>query len=127
MKPCLLALLVLTVPCYAQTTLPAGKSPPALQFTHFPTPAHAVIFRNFGLVDTARLAKILDTTPDQIRATAAAIGLEPEPAKLPPLSRVYLTIIRRNWHLLPYDQILGLLDWTPDRLAETLREDDFFF
>ena len=41
--------------------------------------------------------------------------------------RAHLTIIRRNWHLLPYDQILALLGWTSEQLAYTLREDDFFF
>ena len=41
--------------------------------------------------------------------------------------RAHLTIIRRNWHLLPYDQILALLGWTAEQLAYTLREDDFFF
>ena len=41
--------------------------------------------------------------------------------------RGYLTIIRRNWHLLPYEQILALLDWTPDEMAYVLKEDDFFW
>jgi hypothetical protein len=41
--------------------------------------------------------------------------------------RAHLTVLRRNWHLLPYDQILTLLGWTAERLAYTLREDDFFF
>ncbi|MCL5098067.1 MAG: hypothetical protein M1608_11190, partial [Candidatus Omnitrophica bacterium] len=36
-------------------------------------------------------------------------------------------MIRRNWHLLPYDQLLELLDWTPEQMAFTLREDDFLF
>jgi hypothetical protein len=41
--------------------------------------------------------------------------------------RAGLTIIRRNWHLLPYDQLLELLGWTAEEMAYTLREDDFFF
>ena len=41
--------------------------------------------------------------------------------------RSYITIIRRNWHLLPYEQLTKLLGWTPEKLAETLREDDFLF
>src|SRR5262249_49919441 len=28
---------------------------------------------------------------------------------------------------LPYDQLLALLNWTPEQLAYTLREDDFLF
>ncbi|MBM3494928.1 MAG: hypothetical protein FJX72_11515 [Armatimonadetes bacterium] len=43
------------------------------------------------------------------------------------LLRSHVTVIRRNWHILPYDQILELLGWTEDQLAYALREDDFLF
>ncbi len=36
-------------------------------------------------------------------------------------------MIRRNWHLLPYEQLLKLLDWTPEHLAFILREDDVLY
>ncbi|MBK9139354.1 MAG: hypothetical protein IPM17_11435 [Verrucomicrobia bacterium] len=39
--------------------------------------------------------------------------------------RSYITVIKRNWHLLPYEQLLALLGWSADQLAYTLREDDF--
>ena len=42
-------------------------------------------------------------------------------------SRGYITLIRRNWHLLPYDQLLELLEMTPEQLAFSLREDDFLW
>jgi hypothetical protein len=42
-------------------------------------------------------------------------------------ARSYITVIKRNWHLLPYEQLLVLLDWTAERLAFTLREDDFLW
>ncbi len=32
------------------------------------------------------------------------------------LERGYVTIIRRNWHLLPYEQLLELLDWTVEEM-----------
>src|ERR1039457_4792878 len=41
--------------------------------------------------------------------------------------RAALSIIRRNWHLLSYEQLLRLLGWTPEEMAFTLREDDFLF
>jgi hypothetical protein len=41
--------------------------------------------------------------------------------------RSYITVIRRNWHLLPYGQLLDLIDWKPEELAYVLREDDFLF
>jgi hypothetical protein len=34
---------------------------------------------------------------------------------------------RRNWMLLPYEQMLELLDWTADHLAFTLKEEDFLY
>ena len=54
---------------------------------------------------------------------------------LPPSGRIpsemrqrgYITIVRRNWHLLPYDQLLTLLDRSPEELAFSLREDDFLY
>jgi hypothetical protein len=41
--------------------------------------------------------------------------------------RTAITIIRRNWHLLPYEQLLELLGWSADELAYTLQEDDFLW
>ena len=59
---------------------------------------------------------------------AESMGLPPA-AEIPPemKARGYITLIRRNWHLLPYDQLLELLGMTPEQLAFSLREDDFLF
>jgi len=56
------------------------------------------------------------------------MGLPPA-ATIPPemKTRGYITWIRRNWHLLPYDQLLELLEMMPERLAFALREDDFLW
>src|SRR5437667_6471531 len=112
----------------ARAELPVGSSPPALKFEHFPTRLHAFVFRNWNLVETERLAKILETTPEKIRETAGAMGLPREEA-VPAIykSRLYLTMIRRNWHLLPYEQLLEMLEMTPQQLEYTLREDDFLW
>ena len=56
------------------------------------------------------------------------MGLPPH--RTPPAEyqqRGYITIIRRNWHLLPYEQLLQLLGWDAEKLAFTLREDDFLW
>src|SRR5436309_14583014 len=46
----------------------------------------------------------------------------------PPMkARGYVTLIRRNWHLLPYEQLLQLVEMTPAQLAFALREDDFLW
>ncbi|MCC6152602.1 MAG: hypothetical protein IT367_02530 [Candidatus Hydrogenedentes bacterium] len=56
------------------------------------------------------------------------MGLDKQPAITNELrQRSYITVIRRNWHLLPYEQLLDLLGWTEDELAYTLREDDFLY
>jgi hypothetical protein len=99
---------------------------------HFPSRVHALVWRNWGLVETERLASVLGAKAEQVLALGKAMGL-PEP---PPLSAVAraewrarsaITVIRRNWHLLPYAQLLTLLGWDEERLAFTLREDDFLF
>jgi hypothetical protein len=111
-----------------EPALPVGAAPPALEFPHFPTRLHAFVGRNWNLVETQRLAGVLETSADNVRALAASMGLPAE--QRPPAAyraRLYLSIIRRNWHLLPYDQLLTLLDMTPAQLAQILREDDFFF
>jgi hypothetical protein len=124
--------LALTLALVAATAsaadLPVGPNPPALDFPHFPSRLHAFVWRNWNLVETARLAKVLETTPDNVRTLAGSMRLPPE-QPVPPLyrDRLYLSIIRRNWHLLPYDQLLVLLDMTADQLAHTLREDDFLW
>lgn len=126
-----LLLFILTLclaPSLHAADLPVGPNPPALDFPHFPSRLHAFVWRNWNLVETPRLAKVLETTPDNVRALAASMGLPPE-QPVPALfkDRLYLSIIRRNWHLLPYDQLLTLLDMSADQLAHTLREDDFLW
>ncbi|MDD3928037.1 MAG: hypothetical protein PHT33_15445, partial [bacterium] len=39
----------------------------------------------------------------------------------------YVTVIRNNWHLLRYEQLLELLNWSAERLNYTLKEEDFLW
>ena len=56
------------------------------------------------------------------------MGLPSDPKVNPQwLTHGYQTLIRNNWQLLPYSQILELLDWTPEKMAYTLKEEDFFW
>lgn len=75
-----------------------------------------------------RMAAVVGAKAEDLAGIGRSMGLEP-PRGLSEAQRrrAHLTIIRRNWHLLPYDQILTLLGWTAEQLAYTLREDDFFF
>ncbi len=108
--------------------LPEGPSPEPLLPGHFPDRLHAFVWRNWNLVPLERMAAVVDAEPEQILALGKAMGL-PEPPVITEeqLARTYITLIRANWHLLPYAQLTTLLDCTESELAFTLREDDFLF
>ncbi|MBN1292587.1 MAG: hypothetical protein JXB48_12175 [Candidatus Latescibacteria bacterium] len=108
--------------------LPNGQSKPAIDFPHFPDRLHVFVWRNWESVGLERMAAVLQTAPENIKKIAYSMGLPPykEPSK-DMMNRGYLSIIRRNWHLLSYDQLLTLLGWDEDKLAFTLKEDDFFW
>ena len=109
-------------------SLPVGSHPEALATPHFPDRLHAFVWRNWDLVPPAKLAETLGATTEQVEAVARSLGLpaaRPVPEAVRPL--IYITVLRRNWHLLPYDQLLTLLEMTPQRLAFALREDDFLY
>jgi hypothetical protein len=100
----------------------------ALDLPHFPDKLHAFLWRNWGLVSTQRLAAVTGAKPEDILRLATTIGLPaPKPVPSDQEQRSYLTVIRRNWHLLPREQMLELLDWTDEKLSFTLQEDDFFY
>lgn len=108
--------------------LPSGAAPEPVPFPHFPDRLHAFVWRNWSLVPLERMARVVGAVPEALLALARAMGL-PGPPEITPdqQKRSCLTVIRRNWHLLPYEQLLDLLDWTPEQLAYTLREDDFLW
>ena len=108
--------------------LPTGPTPDAVAAPHFPDRVHAFIWRNWQLVPAADMARVLGTTPENVVNTGKAMGLSGPPAVTPEQrQRSYITVIRENWHLLPYEQMLDLLGWTEEQLAYTLREDDFLY
>ncbi len=110
------------------SVLPPGPSPAPLALAHFASVPMAFIWRNWGLVSLERVAAVLGADPAAVAAFGRAMGL-PDPPAVPrdQERRSFITVIKRNWHLLPYPQLLSLLDWTPEKLAFTLREDDFLF
>ena len=125
----LLFLIVITYTALpAQEQLPVGTNPPAIEFKHFPNRIYALVWRNWNLVEPARIAQTIGCEAKDIIAIAASMGLPPAQSVSPDFKkRIYITVIRRNWHLLPYDQLLTLLDMTADELAFALKEDDFLF
>lgn len=108
--------------------LPEGSAPKALALPHFPSRLHAFVWRNWQLVPVDRLAAVVGARRGDLLDLARRIGLGDPPAiTRAQQARSYITVIRRNWHLLPYEQLLTLLGWTREELAFTLREDDFLF
>lgn len=112
----------------AEPALPQGSAPAPIVSRHFPDRIHEFVWRNWNAVEPARLAKILGASVAEVSAIATSMGLPPAAAIPPEMkTRGYITLIRRNWHLLPYGQLLELVEMTPERLAFALREDDFLW
>jgi hypothetical protein len=108
--------------------LPLGSHPDGMDVPHFPNLLFAFVWRNWELVEPARLALVVGTTPENIVSIATSMGLSASPEVSPEWrTRGYITLIRRNWHLLPYEQLLILLDVNETELAFYLREDDGLF
>ncbi len=114
-----------------QTGLPLGDSMAPLDLPHFPTRHQAVIWRNWGLVTASRLARLLNTTEANVTTVAQDMGLggmaATDEVERRWLKRGYITLIRQNWHLLPYSQLLALLGWPAGQLEYALKEDDFLW
>jgi hypothetical protein len=112
----------------AAAELPVGSAPAPVAAPHFPDAAHAFVWRNWSLVPVERMAKVIGAEPADVLRMGKAMGLSgPPEVTTDQQRRSYITVIRRNWHLLPYEQMLELLGWTADELEFTLREDDFLY
>ena len=93
--------------------------------THFPTPMQAVIFRNWDMVAKEKIARVICTSVENVVAEAKRMGLGEQQDTEIWKEKGYITIIKANWHLLPYKQLLMLLGWTEEKLAAILKEEDF--
>ena len=101
---------------------------PAISPAPFPDRMSAYVWRNWGLVEKVRLADVVGTTPEDMTDVAVQMGLEPDPVVQPEWkTKGYITIVRRNWHILPYDQMLKLLGKTREEFHFSLTEDDFLW
>ncbi|MDM8006510.1 MAG: alpha-amylase family protein [Phycisphaerae bacterium] len=115
-------------PVRAESLLPTGASPKPLDAPHFPDRLHTFVWRNWESADLSDMARVLGTTQDKVREIGESMGLPPQvPISDLQRQRGYISLIRRNWHLLNYDQLLALLGWDAEKLAYTLKEDDFLW
>lgn len=72
-----------------------------------------------------RIARVLQASEAQLHQAAGQLGLDPaRQADTTWINRGYLTIIRQNWHLCTYDQILTMLDMTEEQLGVYARITD---
>ena len=97
----------------------------AIPLPHFPTKHQAFIFRAYEYISPLKIAKILGTTENNVRQAAQDMGLMNACDSDIWLEKGYITIIRRLWHVLPYEQLLELLEIDSKSLAVILREEDF--
>ena len=122
--------------CVARTSAAAGVvqlpgedgDRPAISPAPFPDRLSAYVWRNWGLVGKERLAEVVGATVEDLTAVAEEMGLEPDPI-VPPewKTKGYITVVRRNWHLLPYNQLLALLGKTREEFYFNLMEEDFLW
>lgn len=104
--------------------LPEGRKVKMPSLT-LPTAWQTVIFRNFGYVKTERIAEVLGCDALTVNSEAARLGLRDFGYSEDFEKSGYITIIRNNWFLLPYDQLMTLLGIDEKRLDFILEKDDF--
>lgn len=108
--------------------LPEIREGVCLNFEWFPTKAQCFIYRNWGLVTVEKMAEVLETDSDTVLHMAEEMGLDLSVEVMPEWrTRGYITLIRNCWHLLDYDQLCVLLDWSMEYLAFIIEEDDFLW
>ena len=104
----------------------SAPAPAPLAEPHFPDRLHQFVWRNWELANVDRMADVVGCRPEDILSIGSSLGLPRKPDLTDDhLRRIYITVIRQNWHLLPNDQLIRLLGWTDERLRFTLKEDDF--
>lgn len=99
---------------------------PAVPEPHFPNRLYQFVWRNWDLANLDRMAKVVQARPAELTELSQEMGLPPKRQLSDDfLRRIYITVIRQNWHLLPEEQVIELLGWDAERFAFTLKEDDF--
>ena len=86
----------------------APPIPPAELLAHFPSRMHACVWRNWQAVEPRQIAKVLGTSVENVTRVAESMGLPPA-TPIPPEQKIkgyfWMTMCRRNWHVLSGDQL----------------------
>ena len=124
-----LSLAALAAVAGADVALPCGTAARApVACAPFPDRMSAYVWRNWFLVPHDRLAATVGAAEAELEKVAAEMGLPAKVDVLPAWRRQgYITVLRRNWHLLDYPQMLKLLGMTRRQLYFSLMEDDFLW
>ncbi|MBR7132309.1 MAG: hypothetical protein IKD04_02130 [Clostridia bacterium] len=94
---------------------------------YFPNRMYMAIFRLWDTVTAERLAYGLDLPLEVVLKAAEDMGLpeqrQTQLEKWPERGRI--TTIKNAWHILPYEQLLKVLDMSEAELAAALKDEDF--
>src|ERR1017187_9973609 len=81
-----------------------------------PSRRYQFVWRNWDLANLDGMANVVEARPADLARLAKEMGLPPKrPFSADYLRRIYITVIRHNWHLLPEDQLIDLLGWDSAR------------
>src|SRR3954447_3529013 len=93
---------------------------------YFPSRMHAFVFRNWDIVPAERIAKTLGTDVRAVEKVAKTMGLQKAERVSAEMQRRNVEIIiRRNWPLVPREQIEMLLGFSAKELDEFLGKEIF--
>ncbi len=107
-------------------SLPPVRQDMQVALAHFPSRLHAAVFRLWECVPAERIAYALGLDLALVTDAADQMGLPAQRVCADWQTRGYITVIRNAWHVLPYENLLLLLGWSEQQLANVLKEDDFF-
>src|SRR5262249_21162921 len=89
---------LLSRPGWAQS----GDRPEPIPEQQFPSRVYLFVWRNWELANAERMAQVIHTSPETILELGASMGLPPKRRlREDQLARIYITVIRQNWHVLP--------------------------
>ncbi len=96
-----------------------------MSFHLIPTAWQRVIYRNYGTVKTANLAKVLGTDEATVVLHAEKLGLSKIEYDENWAKKGFVTVIRNNWDILPNNGICTLLELDGAAFEALLVEYDF--
>lgn len=122
----LLLAVVMTFATTAALPFEGTLGPKPVRDPTFSDRLNAFVWRNWFCVSKERLALTAGASVRALTDVAVEMGLPADPIVEPEWrDKGYVTVLRRNWQLLPYDQIMTLLGWDRERLRFHLLEDDY--